>query len=66
MLMQLNSDIYDQSKAFSCSCQRLFINILYFISFIISLGYQNLAYVIIRVIIYNVYMTHMLNMLKHS
>ena len=44
----------------------LIINILYFISFIVSLDYQNLAYVIIRVIIYSVYMAHMLNMLRHS
>ena len=57
----------DQSKVFSCSWQRLIIIILYFLSFIISLDYQNLlAYVIIRLIIYNVDMTHMLNMLKHS
>ena len=56
----------DQSKVFSCSWQRLIIIILYFLSFIISLDYQNLAYVIIRLIIYNVDMTHMLNMLRHS
>ena len=57
----------DQSKVFSCSWQRLIIIILYFLSFIISLNYQNLlAYVIIRLTIYNVDMTHMLNMLKHS
>ena len=55
-----------QSKVFSCSWQRLSIIILYFLSFIISLDYQNLAYVIIRLIIYNVDMTHMLNMLRHS
>ena len=56
----------DQSKVFSCSWQRFIIIILYFLSFIISLDYQNLAYVIIRLIIYNVDMTHMLNMLRHS
>ena len=56
----------DQSKVFSCSWQHLIIIVLYFLSFIISLEYQNLAYVIIRLIIYNVDMTHMLNMLKHS
>jgi hypothetical protein len=57
----------DQSKVFSCSWQRLIIIIiLYFLSFIIGLDYQNLAYVITRLIIYNVDMTHMLNMLKHS
>jgi hypothetical protein len=56
----------DQSKVFSCSWQRLIISILYFLSFIISLDYQILAYVIIRLFIYNVNMTHMLNMLKYS
>jgi hypothetical protein len=56
----------DQSKVFSCSWQRLIIIILYFLSFIRSLDYQNLAYVIIKLIIYNVDMTHMLNMLRHS
>ena len=56
----------DQSKVFSCSWKRLIIIILYFLSFITSLDYQNLAYVIIKLIIYNVNMTHMLNMLKNS
>jgi hypothetical protein len=55
----------DQSKDFSCSWLRLIVYILYFLSFIVSLAYQNLAYMIIRLIIYNVNMTHMLNMLKH-
>ena len=54
----------DQFKVFSCSWQRLIIIILYFLSSIISLDYQNLAYVIIRLIIYNVNMTHMLNNVK--
>ena len=51
----------DQSKVFSCSWKRLIINTLYFLSFIfyllsfvLGLDYQNLAYVIIRLIIYNV------------
>jgi hypothetical protein len=56
----------DQSKVFSCSWKRLTIIILYFLSFITSLDHQNLVYVIIRLIIYNVNMTHMLNMLKNS
>ena len=56
----------DQPKDFSCSWQHLIINVLYFISFIISLVYQNLAYMIIWLIIYNVNMSHMLDMLKHS
>ena len=52
----------DQSKDFSCSWQRLIVNILHFLSFIISLAYQNLAYyVTIRLIICNVNMTHMLH-----
>ena len=48
-----------QSKVFSCSWLRLIINILYFLSFIISLDYyRNLAYVIIMLIIYTVNMAH--------